>query len=266
VEAAGGDVGAAAELAAGVQLGGDHLDTGQPGLGLLVRRDAATVVVDLGGAVGVEGHLDGVGGVGQRLVDAVVDDLPQALHQPAGVGGADVHSRPLAHRLEALEDEEVGGGVGVVGDRRAPAVERLSWRFWLRRPTYPRVPTRRRCHACPTRRKPVSARRPDGARHAGAAYGVLQHPRRTPGLRLCHRHDGERHHEVGTIRERMRPFRPGIANRKADSVAGGNTHPRMVVPTHEKRTDERTPRAWVKVFCATCELGTWKECWSHSLR
>ena len=114
VQAAGGDVGAATELAAGVQLGDDHLDAGQAGPGLLVGRDAAAVVVDLGRAVGVEGHLDVVGGAGQRLVHAVVDDLPQAVHQAAGVGGADVHARPLADRLEALEDQEVCGVVGGV--------------------------------------------------------------------------------------------------------------------------------------------------------
>ena len=146
VQAARGDVGAATELAAGVQLGGDHLDAGQPGLGLLVGGDAATVVVDLGRAVGVQGHLDGVCGARERLVDAVVDDLPQALHEAAGVGGADVHARALAHRLEPLEDEEVSGVVGVVGDRRAPAVERWCC-CGLRGPTYPRPPTRLRCHA-----------------------------------------------------------------------------------------------------------------------
>ena len=125
VQAAGGDVGAAAELAAGVQLGGDHLDAGQAGLGLLVGGDAAAVVVDLDRVVGVQGDLDPVRGAGQRLVDAVVDDLPEAVHQAAGVGGADVHARALADRLEALEDEEVCGVVGVV-DRGAPAAARLG--------------------------------------------------------------------------------------------------------------------------------------------
>ena len=120
MQAAGGDVRAAAELAAGVQLGRHHLDAGQPGLGLLVGGDAAAVVVDLDGVVGVQGDLDPVRGAGQRLVHPVVDDLPQAVHQPAGVGGADVHARALAHRLEALEDQEVRGVVRVV-DRGAPA-------------------------------------------------------------------------------------------------------------------------------------------------
>jgi hypothetical protein len=36
------------------------------------------------------------------------------VHQAAGVGGADVHARALADRLEPLEDEQVLGVVGVV--------------------------------------------------------------------------------------------------------------------------------------------------------
>ena len=92
----------------------------QPGLGLLVDRDAAPVVVHLGRAVGVEGDLDQVAGAGQGLVHAVVDDLPQAVHETAGVGGPDVHARALADRLQPLEDEEVCCVVGVVGDRAAP--------------------------------------------------------------------------------------------------------------------------------------------------
>src|SRR5699024_862997 len=86
VQAAGGDVRAAAELAAGVQLGGDHLDARKAGAGLLVGRDAAAVVVDLDRVVGVQRDLDVVGGAGQGLVDPVVDDLPQAVHEAAGVG------------------------------------------------------------------------------------------------------------------------------------------------------------------------------------
>jgi hypothetical protein len=114
VQAAGGGVRATAELAPGVQLGEDDLDPGEPGLGLLVDRDAAAVVVHLGGAVGVQAHVHAGAVTGERLVDRVVDDLPEAVHQPAGVGGADVHARSLADRLEPLEDEEVLGVVGVV--------------------------------------------------------------------------------------------------------------------------------------------------------
>ena len=127
MQAAGGDVGAAAELPAGVQLGEDHLDAGQPGPRLLVDRDAAAVVVHLGGAVGVQRDLDVVRGAGQRLVDAVVDDLPQAVHEPAGVGRADVHAGALAHRLEALEDQQVRCVVGVVDRDSAVVWHVVCW-------------------------------------------------------------------------------------------------------------------------------------------
>src|SRR3712207_8964642 len=34
----------------------------------------------------------------QRLVDGVVDDLPETVHEPTGVGRPDVHPRALANR------------------------------------------------------------------------------------------------------------------------------------------------------------------------
>lgn len=111
MEAAGGRVRAAAELAAGVQLGHDDLDAGQAGLGLDVDGDAAAVVPDLHGAVLVQDDLDVVAVAAERLVDGVVDDLPQAVHQAAAVGGADVHARPLADRFQPLEYEQVPRGV-----------------------------------------------------------------------------------------------------------------------------------------------------------
>ena len=57
------------------------------------------------GAVGIERH-DDLGGVaGQRLVDGVVDHLVDHVVQArAVVGVADIHARPLAHGVEALED------------------------------------------------------------------------------------------------------------------------------------------------------------------
>ena len=60
---------------------------------------AAIVDVDPGG---VAGH---------RLVDRVVDDLPDEVVQAAGVGRADVHARALADRLEPLEDLDALGVV-----------------------------------------------------------------------------------------------------------------------------------------------------------
>ena len=69
------DVGPTAELAARVQLGEDHLDPGQPGLGLDVDGDAAPVVVDLDRPVTAQRDLDQPAYPSQRLVDAELIEL-----------------------------------------------------------------------------------------------------------------------------------------------------------------------------------------------
>ena len=70
-----------------------------------VGRDAAAIVGDGAGAVGIEGDDDPVGIAGQRLVDGVVDDLVDHVMQArAVIGVADIHARPLAHRIEAFQD------------------------------------------------------------------------------------------------------------------------------------------------------------------
>ena len=119
VQAAGGRVGAAAELAARVQPGHDQLDAGELGLRLDVDGDAAAVVAHLGGPVGVQDDLDPGAVPGQRLVHRVVEDLPQAVLQPAAVGGADVHPGPFADRVQAFENGKMPGGIGAsVSSRR----------------------------------------------------------------------------------------------------------------------------------------------------
>ena len=80
-----------------------------------VGGDAAAVVLDPDRAVGLQGEHDPVAVAGQRLVDGVVDDLPDQVVQAALAGGTDVHARPLADRLETLEDLDRGGVVLPVG-------------------------------------------------------------------------------------------------------------------------------------------------------
>ena len=118
VQAARGGVGAAAELAARVQPGHHQLDPVEAGLGLDVDRDPAAVVPHLGGMVLVQDDVDAGAVTGQGLVHRVVDELPEAVQQPAAVGGPDVHAGALAHRLEPLEDRQVACGVSVDQTRR----------------------------------------------------------------------------------------------------------------------------------------------------
>ena len=73
-------------------------------------------------AVGVQDDVDLVAVAVQFLVDRVVDDLPQTVHEATGVRGADVHAWPLAYRLQALKDLQVPRQVGALG-RAARAVE-----------------------------------------------------------------------------------------------------------------------------------------------
>ena len=47
----------------------------------------------------------------RELVDGVVDDLPHEVVEAARPGGPDEHPRPLADRVEALEDGDVLGRV-----------------------------------------------------------------------------------------------------------------------------------------------------------
>ena len=136
VQAARDLVGVLVELAAGVQPGHDHLG-GRDAFALVdVGRDAAAVVAHRDRAVGVEDHLDPVAIAGQRLVDRVVDDLEHHVVQAgAVVGVADVHAGPAAHRLEALEDLDRGGivGLGRIGSRAGPGWAGLGWVMSLQR-------------------------------------------------------------------------------------------------------------------------------------
>ena len=116
VQAAGGVVDLAVELAARVQRGHDHFERGLVlELGVRVDRDAAAVVGDGEIAVRLQLHVDPGGVAGHRLVHGVVDHLGEQVMQRLLVGAADVHAGPAPHRLEAFQHLDVGGGVAVGG-------------------------------------------------------------------------------------------------------------------------------------------------------
>ncbi len=115
VQATGGRVRPATELASRVQFRHDEFHAGQLGLRLLVDRDATSVITHQDGSAGLQHHLDLGAMAPQRLVHGIVKNLPQAVHQPTAIVAADVHAGPLAYRVETLEDGQIPGRVGPRG-------------------------------------------------------------------------------------------------------------------------------------------------------
>src|ERR1017187_10374382 len=68
------------------------------------HRHAPSVILDRDHSICGDLDRDPGGVAGHRLVNRVVDDLPDQVMKAAGVGRADVHARPLPDRLESLED------------------------------------------------------------------------------------------------------------------------------------------------------------------
>ena len=65
------------------------------------------MVAHFDAVIGMQDDFDDRAVPTERLVDRVVDDLPQTVHQAPRIGGADVHARAFANRFEAFEHREV---------------------------------------------------------------------------------------------------------------------------------------------------------------
>jgi hypothetical protein len=87
-----------------------------------INRNAAAVVVDGDKAVGRHLDFDPVGMACERLVHGVVDHLGEQVMQRLLVGAADIHARPAAHRLEALQHFDMLGGIAGIAARGGVAV------------------------------------------------------------------------------------------------------------------------------------------------
>jgi hypothetical protein len=86
VEATGRSVRTRSELATGVKLGEDNLDTAEPRLWFNVDGHTASFVSNFDAAVFVKLNLNGVSEAGKRLVNGVIDNLPEAVHETARIG------------------------------------------------------------------------------------------------------------------------------------------------------------------------------------
>ena len=103
VKTAGDLVAPAAELAAGVEHGVDHLKGGLAGLALNVHGDAAAVIGDADDVPGLYHNFDVAAISGQGLVYGVINNFIHQMVQSGGGGGADIHTRPLAHSLQSFQ-------------------------------------------------------------------------------------------------------------------------------------------------------------------
>ncbi len=99
------------ELTAGVQHRQHDLEGRFALLLVEVRRDAAPVVAHRHRVVLVDRYLDARGKTRQRFVDRVVHHLVDQVMEALLTDVADVHGRPFAHGLQALEDLDVRGGI-----------------------------------------------------------------------------------------------------------------------------------------------------------
>ena len=128
VEAAGDLIPAAAELAAGVEDGKDHLQGGPSGLGLNVHGDAAAVVGDGNGVPRIDRDGDIRAVTRQRLVNGVVHNLIDQVMQARFTGGADVHARALPHGLQALQNLDLRARILVFHQRGVQFVGFVEFR------------------------------------------------------------------------------------------------------------------------------------------
>ena len=106
------------ELAARVQLGHDDLGGGYAFFLVEIDRNAAPVILDRYGPVGVQLDQDEVAMARQRFVDRIVRNFEHHVVEARSIVGiADIHARPLSHRVEALEDLDRIGAVLAVAFR-----------------------------------------------------------------------------------------------------------------------------------------------------
>ena len=121
VKPAGDLVRVVVELAARVQHRHDDFGGRPSFLFVVVDRDPATVVRDRDRLVRVDRHRDFGAVPCERFVDGIVDGLEHHMMEPgAVVGVTDIHAGPFSHGLQALQDLDVRGIVGLGIHRKHP--------------------------------------------------------------------------------------------------------------------------------------------------
>ena len=88
-----------------MKVGHDDFGGGDTFALVYLHRNAAAIVHDGDGAIGIETHIHGIAIAGQRFVDRIVDDfIDHVMKAGPVIRIADIHAGALAHGIEALED------------------------------------------------------------------------------------------------------------------------------------------------------------------
>ncbi len=117
MQTAGHLVAGIVKLAAGMQLGHDHLDGGHAFLGMDVHRNAAPVIAYGHGIVRMQNNRDVRTIPGHGFVNGVIHHLINEMMQAAPVRGAYIHGRTLAHGGKAFQNGNGRGRVVAGGFR-----------------------------------------------------------------------------------------------------------------------------------------------------
>ena len=114
MQASGGLIGLARELAARVERAQDDFEGGFVGeFRVRVDGDAAAIVADRDRVVFEQFDLDAVGVARHGLVHGVVEHFGDEVVQRALVGAADIHAGAFAHGFQPLEHLDGGGVIGL---------------------------------------------------------------------------------------------------------------------------------------------------------
>jgi hypothetical protein len=82
-----------------MQLRENYLNAGKAGFWLDINWNTASGIANFNARVFVQDDFNRTAVPAKSFIDAVIYDFPKAVHEAAGVGGADVHSGAFANRL-----------------------------------------------------------------------------------------------------------------------------------------------------------------------
>ena len=104
METAGNFVGVAIEFSAGVKNGEDDFGGGTLFRGVHIDGNAAAIVHDGDGIIGMDSDVDFIRKAGHGFVDGVVHNFPDEMVQSHFAGGADVHGGTQDERLRGRRE------------------------------------------------------------------------------------------------------------------------------------------------------------------